>query len=206
MTRMIALITACTLFATSQDANAQLSHRTVDSGHRFLHDHDYWHDDYHAPDLVILDSQADQLAKIARHLHEDAHELSQDYEHSESIEAYVDSLDRLHDHMHEILHEAVEAGVQSTSLTTHIKSDVRQVKSLLSRLYRELQHQGFDGARTNDFRAMVHMRKIIVQDAFPLVRKMEAALYGSYIHDHRIHSYHQPVRSTGWRSEIGLHH
>ena len=71
----------------------------------------------------------------------------------------------------------------STTLFEHVKSDVRQVKSWLNRLYMELQHQGFDGARTTDYHAMLHMRRIIVNDAFPLVRRMESELYGHALFD-----------------------
>lgn len=166
------------------------------------HSHDNHHDDYdwhhdwerpvHTPNLQRLDQYSDRLAKIAEHLHEDAHQLSQDYEHSASIEGYVDQLEHLQEHMHEILHQTAQTGNRAGSTVEHIKGDVIQSKTLMNRLYGELQHQGFDGARTNDFRAMAHMREIIVRDAFPLVRAMERELYG---HQPAYRQYRQPVQT-----------
>jgi hypothetical protein len=158
--------------------------------------HDYWVHDANLPDLVKLDECADQLAQVARHLHEDVHQLSQDYIHSAAIEGYVDNLDRLQKHMHEILHEAVESGAESTDLIQHVKSDVRQVKTLLNRLYHELRHQGSDGVRSQDYRAMAHMRRVIVQEATPLVRKTELELYGYAYNDYHC-PFGRPIYSSG---------
>ncbi|EMI16812.1 secreted protein [Rhodopirellula maiorica SM1] len=166
--------------------------------------HDYWHSAPHVPNIAQLDEYADQLAKVARHLHEDAHKLSQDYEHSHSIEGYVDQVDRLQHHMHTILHEAAEQNRLSTGLLEHIKSDVRQAKSLFSRLYGELHHQGYDGARTNDFYAMAHMREVIVSEANPLIRQLETALYG-FSHSSDIHhTYRRPLHSR-WYGHHGYY-
>jgi hypothetical protein len=185
------LIAALTLMT----ANANAQHYGHDS-HAQRYDHDYWHPQshvpyHHVPSITTLDHYSDQLANLARHLHEDAHKLSQDYEHSEAIEHYVDNVDRLQTHMHEILHHAVETGRQSTGLITHVMEDVRQVKSLFSKLSGELQHQGIDGARTHDFYAMSHMRQLLAQTAFPLIRQMEIELYGYSLDGHStIHSGH----------------
>jgi hypothetical protein len=152
--------------------------------------------------LALLDQFSDRLEKIAEHLHEDAHQLSQDYEHSASIESYVYRLDRLQKHMHGILHGQAQAGFSSYNAIQHIKSDVRQTKELLSRLYGELQHQGYDGARQSDFRAMAHMRRIIAGEAFPVVRSMESELYGFnrvIQTNHSNHTYRQPTRTRSWR-------
>jgi uncharacterized Zn finger protein len=195
MNRFFIHLAAFAVVLTSLHASAQNIQQQPYYGHAPLPDHDYWHHDPHTPDVVQLDKYADELAKVARHLHEDAHKLSQDYEHSSAIETYVDSLDRLQKHMHEILHEAVESGIQSTELIEHVKGDVRQVRALLSRLYREIQHQGYDGARTADFHAMSHMRQVIVVEASPLVRQTEVALYGYSLDDHH----------TSWRRSINSH-
>ncbi|TWU14992.1 hypothetical protein Pla52o_55290 [Novipirellula galeiformis] len=211
MSRLLPIATIIMMAITSPQARAQItqvdgappqalhSAPLHDSGYNDGYDghiyHDYWHHPPHTPSVTQLDTYADQLAKVARHLHEDAHRLSQDYEHSESIERYVDQIDRLQQHMHQILHEAAEANRTSTGLIQHIKSDVRQVKSLLNQLYRELQHQGFDGARTNDFHAMAHMRQVVVSEANPLIRQLEVALYG-YTQPQDVHrSFRHPVPS-----------
>jgi hypothetical protein len=186
----------------TQQYQVQTLHR-----HGQLYGHDYWHPPVHVPNVAQLDAYSDQLAKVARHLHEDAHKLSQDYEHSVAIEQYVDSVDRLQQHMHEILHEAAETGTQSWALTAHVKSDVRQVKHLIYRLTGELSHQGLDGARTEDFHAMVHMRQIISQEALPLIRQLEVELYGYTPNDH-IQSFHRrPLAGRTWMTQrIPIHH
>ncbi|WP_442509450.1 hypothetical protein SH528x_001022 [Novipirellula sp. SH528] len=215
MSRLFTLATLLSVAFASGQADAQVSTPTqiqhsqpyYGPTHGGNWGHDYWHPAPapHVPNVVQLDDYADQLAKVARHLHEDAHKLSQDYEHSHSIEGYVDQIDRLQQHMHTILHEAAEQNRQSTGLTEHIKSDVRQAKALLARLYGELQHQGYDGARTNDFYAMAHMREVIVSEANPLIRQLEIALYG-YSQSSDIHSsYRHPVPSP-WYGHPGIHH
>ena len=191
MTRIVPTLAALALAALSIDAIAQDFHSPSIHGQR--HHHDDWHHDHRAPDVARLDHYADQLAKITRHLHADAHQLSQDYEHSDAVEHYVDNVERLQQHLHEVLHDSADSGHQSLGLAQHIKSDVRQVKSLLERLYGELQHQGFDGARSGDFQAMRHMRQIISRDAFPLVRKMERELYGYPQDHHRIQTYRRRI-------------
>lgn len=188
------VLVAC-VDTNGQDFHSRWGHGDA-HGNRF--GHDYWHHQTHSPDVVQLDTYADQLAKVVRHLHEDAHKLSQDYEHSESIEYYVDQVDRLQQHMHEILHQAAQSGQQSWSLVDHVKSDIRQVSRLLSRLYGELQHQGYDGARTEDFYAMNHMRQVLVSEAFPLVRQTEIELYGYALGGHRFESHRQSLDSTRW--------
>jgi hypothetical protein len=203
MARLLPTLVALSVTSFSIHAIAQEHGEPLLERHGRYPDHDYWQHDSHPPDVVRLDSDSDRLAAIARHLHEDAHDLSQDYEHSEGIEGYVDQIDRLQQHLHHILHEAAESKTQSTELFEHVKSDVRQVKSWLNRLYMELQHQGFDGARTADYHAMLHMRRIIVNDAFPLVRQMESELYGhALFDDHWSTSHHRDLgaRDLGARS------
>ena len=134
------------------------------------------------PDVVQLDQWADGLAQAARHLHEDAHQLGQDYEHSRSIEAYVSRLDRLNEHMHGILHRAAGRRHLSTSEIRHVAGDVLDVRRLAIRLDRELAHQRIDGARTQDFHALDHMRQII--------RNMEYEL------DYRSIAHHGPRHPT----------
>ncbi len=151
-----------------------------------------WHDDHyisHRPDVNKLDRWADQLAEAAKHLHEDAHELGQDYEHSRGIEAYVARLDRLNEHMHEILHRAADRHHLSSSELRHVAKDVQEVRRLAIRLDGELEHQRYDGARTHDFHALDHMRQIIAREIFPLVRSME------YEMDYRSTADHEPIHS-----------
>ena len=89
----------------------------------------------------------------------------------------------------------------------HIKDDLIETKALLNRLYGEIRHHGYDGARPNDFQLMAHMRQIIVNESFPLVRAMEAELYGfnrvipTRHQTLSVPVYHQPTpsRSIGWR-------
>lgn len=153
---------------------------------------DLYDDHYvaHRPDVYKLDRWADKLAEAAKHLHEDAHELGQDYEHSAGIEAYVARLDRLNEHMHEILHYAAERHYLSNSSLRHVANDVQQVRQLAIRLDGELQHQRYDGARTRDFHALDHMRQIIAREIIPLVRSMEYEMdYRSLSHHDSIHSH-----------------
>ena len=98
MARMSLMLVALSVASLSIPADAQ-DHPAIDSHGRYP-DHDYWHHEPHVPDIIRLDADSDRLAAIARHLHEDAHGLSQDYEHSESIEDYVDQIDRLQQHLH----------------------------------------------------------------------------------------------------------
>ncbi|KAA5542283.1 hypothetical protein FYK55_15910 [Roseiconus nitratireducens] len=143
----------------------------------------------HGIDLRQLDRYSDQLAEVARHLHEDAHRLSPDYEHSQGIEAYVDRLDRLNAHMHDILHHAAGVGHLSSGEIRHLREDVNEVRRLAIRLDGELEHQRYDGARTQDFHALQHMRVIIAQEMFPLIRRMEYALD---VHARPLHGHHDP--------------
>jgi len=200
--------TSNTLVAQQPAYQGHVEQRTYPAQGRHHDDHhDSHHDDYHfdhdwerpvhTPDLQKLDQFSDRLAKIAEHLHEDAHKLSQDYEHSASIGSYVEQLEHLQEHMHKILHQTAHTGNRARSAVEHIKGDVTKSKTLMNRLYGELQHQGFDGARTNDFRAMAHMREIIVRDAFPLVRAMESELYGYQpVRQQYRQQYRQPVQTN----------
>ena len=208
MIRLLSTLVALAVIGTSivataqefpqQDFRAQPPAVQPLHQHGQLYGHDYWHDDVHVPNVAQLDAYSDQLAKVARHLHEDAHQLSQDYEHSAGIEHYVDSVDRLQQHMHEILHQTAASGYQSSTVIAHVKSDVRQVKSLLVRLYGELDHQGVDGARTQDFHLIAHMKQMIQAEAFPLIRKTEVELYGYALDDHRHSSHRYPVQTNRW--------
>ncbi len=209
MSRLFATLIAVATMSVSTSLLADDGVYTNQGSHHghnhYDHGHDHWDHPIHTPNLIRLDQLSDRLEKIAEHLHEDAHQLSQDYEHSVSIEGYVDRLDRLQKHMHEILHYQAESGFSSYNAIRHIKSDVAESKALMSRLYGELQHQGYDGARPSDFRAMAHMRQIIAHEAFPLLRSMESELYGfnQVIHNnHRYQTNRQPVRtrSLGWRN------
>ncbi|TWT54007.1 hypothetical protein Pla22_16410 [Rubripirellula amarantea] len=132
----------------------------------------------HTPNIERLDNYADQLAEVARHLHDDAHMLSQDYEHSTAIEAYVSQLERVQEHLHEILHHSANRGRVSLGLIGHVQSDFRQVERLVSKLDRQLSHQTIDGARTRDFHTIRHMRGVIASEMRPLLSRVNQELYG----------------------------
>lgn len=157
-------------------------------------------------DVRKLDRLADQLAEAAKHLHEDAHQLRQDYEHSVAIEAYVDRLDRLNEHMHRILHVAARRGYLTGGEMRHISGDVQQVRSLAIRLDKELEHQRFDGARPCDFRALDHMRQVIAVEVFPRVRAMEYELNFRNTSHHDVHhDSHGPLPYTASRPRSVFH-
>ena len=154
------------------------------------HGHDRWRHDVHRPDVALLDRQADQLARVTRRLRQEACRLSQDYHHSAAIAASVDNIDRLQQHLHDLLHGAARSGACHPGLFDHVRSDVRQVKSWLHRLYMELSHQQLAGVRDCDRHRLAHMQRIIVHEAFPPIRRMETELDG-----HR-RSGHQPHHSV----------
>lgn len=198
MNRYAASFAALTLFVFSSTAMAQ-------GFHRDRHNHrDNWHHDFHRVNVHRLDSYADRLAEYAEHLHDDAHQLSQDYHHSAAIEAYVVRLERLQHHMHEILHDAARTGRQSTAMVRHLQSDVATSRTLLKRLYGELQHQGIDGARSRDYQLMAHMRRIIANSAYPLLNQMNNELSGYSVHrtnrvrTDRVRTLRWPTHQDNW--------
>ena len=138
-------------------------------------------------DVRKLDRLADQLIEAAKHLHEDAHQLGQDYEHSATIEATVDRLDRLNKHMHNILHLATRRGYLTSGEMRHISGDVQQIRSLAIRLDKELEHQRFDGARPHDYQSLDHMRQVIASEVFTRVRSMEYELNFRSTPHHDVH-------------------
>lgn len=201
-----AALLAFALFAATSSAQYQVypatggygSNSTCPSAQRYATPYQSYRPDLHQrqfvshrADVVKLDQWADKLAEAAKHLHEDAHELGQDYEHSQGIEAYVTKLDHLNEHMHEILHRAVDRRHLSMSEIRHVSGDVSQVRRLAILLDRELEHQRYDGARTQDFQALDHMRQILAAEVFPLVRNMEFEL------DFRSTSHHGPMDLHG---------
>ncbi len=213
MTRAIPLLAAavvtftCTMF-TGSSAHAQGFNRfgffprsvpTVDRHHNesYSSHHSGSHpvSPVHHVSVAELDRHADQLAEVARHLHDDAHQLSLDYEHSHSIESTVTKLERLQEHMHQILHAASNSRYASSDLIHHVVEDMNSVRSLLLTLHRELQHQGFDGARHHDYVAINHMRQVITGEALPLLQRMELSLYGSTQH-HDVHTSHRHAIDT----------
>ncbi|MCM2371621.1 hypothetical protein [Aporhodopirellula aestuarii] len=222
MTRCFALVAAAIVATfTCSSANAQVFNRfgfyprpvQTQTHHDDFHSshHSGSHHDSHVHQASVreLDRLADQLAEVARHLHDDAHQLSQDYEHSHGIEVTVTKLERLQEHMHHILHDAANSRYASSSLIHHVAEDMNSVRSLLLTLYRELQHQGYDGVRHQDYIAINHMRGVITGEALPLLQRMELALYGSTSH-HDVHTYQrrstsrQPVTYQRPRSSTGI--
>ncbi len=145
--------------------------------------------------VAELDRHADQLAEVARHLHDDVHQLSQGYEHSHSIESTVTNLEKLQEHMHQILHAASNSRYASSGLIDHVAEDMNSVRSLLLTLHRELQHQGYDGARHHDYATINHMRHVITGEALPLLQRMEFAMYGTTQH-HDVHTSYRPTIDT----------
>lgn len=213
MTRAVPLLAAavvaftCTLFTVSS-AHAQGFNRfgffprpvpTVDRHHQESHSshHSGSHrvSPVHHVSVAELDRHADQLAEVARHLHDDAHQLSQDYEHSHSIEITVTKLEQLQEHMHQILHTAANSRYASSGLIEHVAKDMNSVRSLLLTLHRELLHQGADGARHHDYVTIHHMRQVITGEALPLLQRMELSLYGASQH-HDVHTSHRPAIDT----------
>ncbi len=184
MTRTLSLLVAATFVIASVEANAQ---GTPTSVHQAPDHHapSFGHG-HHTPDVHRLIALSDALVKIGRHLHDDAHNLSQDYAHSREIESYVDQVVRLQRHMHQVLHDAERHGYQPFQYVGDIKLDVRKTKLLLSRLDNELSHQNATGVRTSDYYTITHMRHVISHEAFPWVRKMEVALYGYALYDHSL--------------------
>lgn len=214
MTRAIPLLTAaavvtftCTIFAGGS-AHAQgfsrfgFFPRSVPTADRHHHESYSSHHSgshrvsrLHHVSIADLDHHADQLAEVARHLHDDAHQLSQDYEHSHSIESTVMKLEKLQEHMHQILHVASHSRYASSGLIDHVAEDMNSVRSLLLTLHRELQHQGLDGARYRDYVAINHMRQVITGEALPLLQRMELSLYGSAQHPD-VHTSHRHAIDT----------
>lgn len=210
MTRATPLLAAavvtftCTLFSGAS-ANGQGFNRfgfyprsvpTADHHHNDFHSshHSGSHavTPVHHASVAELDRLADQLAEVIRHLHDDAHQLSQNYEHSRSIELTVTELEKLQEHMHRILHAASNSRYASSELIHHVVEDMNSVRSLLVTLHRELQHQGLDGVHRHDYVAISHMRQVITTEALPLLQRMELTLYGSAQHD--VHtSYRHPT-------------
>lgn len=153
------------------------------------------HRHHHQPNVIRLDQWADKLAESAKHLHEDAHQLGQDYEHSQSIEVTIDRLDRLNKHMHDLLHHAAERHYLASSEIQHVVKDLRDVRQLAVQLDRDLRHQRYDGARPHDYHALNHMRQILSREVFPLVRRMQYEL-GDRNRLHHLHDRghgHSPV-------------
>ena len=154
------------------------SNQALAQSNDWHHQSNQWrsHSNHHSRysiDVDRLDRYADKLAEIAEHLHEDAHDLSQDYEHSQSIEYYVARLEDLNKHFHQILHDANRRGHVSSQLIRHLRSDTHEIRGLMVQLYRELSHQTYDGARSNDHRLIKHMLRIMSHEAFPLIRQIE---------------------------------
>ncbi len=208
MSRLLSTLVVAVALATSSTAFAQHGFH-IQPVPGLGHQNGHWNHHAHTPDLIQLDHLSDRLANIAGHLHEDAHQLSQDYHHSRTIECLVDQLHQLQQHMHLVLHQSARSAFQRSSVIGHMRSDVRQTDILLKRLHGELQHQSVDGTRPSDLCLIAHMRQIIVGNAFPLVRLMESELFGfnrvmNHPHVSQQHSFGIPQsvrsRSLSWRN------
>ena len=220
----LALALFATLAAGSQSASAQSfrfgisSHgitigtgrHNTPSGYTSHHSSSYHSGSHHTPNVHLLDQQADQLAEVVKHLHDDAHQLMQNYEHSREIESFVSQLEDLTEHIHELLHGASNRGYLSASLEHHLGDDVRKARSLIRALDSNLHHQGFDGALTRDYHHMTHMRTVIASEATPLLRSLDMNLFGYCAYStvrrdfhhgthHDTHAPVTPVRRSGFR-------
>ncbi len=202
MSRLLPSLPALAMFFVVADANAQ-GYAQIRIGNGYspslhIRSHRSLYRGSNGLDVVKLDAYADQLAQVARHLHEDAHSLSPNCVHSRSIELYVDRIDRLQHHMHDLLHDAAASGRYSSSLNRHIQTDVQQVRALFTHLYGELQHLEIDGVRSRDNYTIGHMLRIMTTEAFPLLRRMETLL-DDCLHDvHRAESHRWPTTQQNW--------
>jgi hypothetical protein len=201
----LVLISAATVLASSV-ASAQWyasSHwhdrpqrqQSFHSGHSNDFTHSYRRPVVREINIQLLDSYADRLQSVAEHLHDDAHALSQGYYHSAAIEGYVSQIEHLQTHIHDVLHQAAANRLSNAVCLSHIRSDVRQVATLVSRLQRELSHQASDGVCRKDARLISHMRYVITSEMNPLLALMNAELTGhsSYSVPVQTHSvYRQP--------------
>ncbi|QDV21890.1 hypothetical protein [Aureliella helgolandensis] len=144
-----------------------------------IHDHRGYHSYHHqTANAARLAAYVGQLEEVCKHLHDDTHDLSQDYRHSQAIESHIDQLESLKVHMHEILTQAVERGHYSSQVDRHIKEDLLEAKSLFSAYHRLLQGQLRSGARSVDYHTLKHMQEVLLHEAFPLVSQIESELYG----------------------------
>ncbi|MCA9126680.1 MAG: hypothetical protein KDB22_06335 [Planctomycetales bacterium] len=184
MKRLICLAITSLILVPSTRGFAQHQHVEIYSGSAGLHrsndlaGHDYWYHHRHGPDLARLTALVGELEEVCRHLHEDAHGLSQDYRNSQAIETYVDRLDRLKVHMHEMLTDASRLGTYTSSLDQHIKHDTIESQGLLNDLYGLITGQTFEGARAQDHSMLLHMQEVILHEAYPLLSRVEVELYG----------------------------
>ncbi|MEM6469180.1 MAG: hypothetical protein AAF802_06390 [Planctomycetota bacterium] len=128
------------------------------------------------PDLLLLDRLADQLELAARHLHEDAIRLGQDYVHSPRLSFYVSRLDRLNGHLHDMIHRATDRGFLSEYEARYVSRDVQEIRLLATRLDAELLRQRRNGAQPCHFAAIDHMRDVLSLEIFAAIREMEHQL------------------------------
>lgn len=224
MTRVFALVAAAVVTLSCTSAEAQIFNR-FDSYQRFTSDFDRYRSDRHRDDrrhddryrarysgghldapvhqcsVAELERLADQLAEVARHLHDDAYQLSRGYERTHAIIGTVSKLERLQEHMHRVLRDAARSRYASSSLISHVAADMNEARSLMLSLHSELRRQGYHGACPQDLVAIKHMQRVITDEALPLLQRMELTLYGSTHHDvlpsrHDVHaSSRYPVES-----------
>lgn len=132
----------------------------------------------HQCDVARLSNMIGELEEVCTHLHEDTHQLSQDYANSAALEAYVSRLERLKQHTHQMVLEAASSGAYSSHTEQFVKRDMADVRSLLEQFYGLVSGQACIGARDHDLHLLEHMQEVIVHEAFPLLVRIEVELYG----------------------------
>ena len=132
----------------------------------------------HRPDVIKLDRYADQLEQVAKHLHADVLRLGKECPYSAAIDEYVCRLDQLNEHLHDLLHRSADRGHLSTSYIRYVSNDIRTIRKLGTRLDVYLEHCRYETARPEDVGAIDHMRQIISNELFVLIRRMEHELDG----------------------------
>ena len=158
----------------------------------------------HTPDIHLLTSYTGRLKTVAIHLHDDAHALSRGYRRSAAIERYVSQIERLQTHMHDSLRQAASHRITDAVCLGHIRSDVRQVASLVDRLDRELGRQTKDGVCPSDYRLITHMRLVIASEMHPLLELVNDELTGHPSHAVSSYPKYGQTRSLSRRPSFSI--
>ena len=139
MKHFIAMTVALLSIPAVNTARAQFPFNSGFSSSHSIHSHGiqghsaYRHEaaPRHQCDVARLTNMVGELGVVCSHLHEDAHQLSQDYANSAALEAYISRLDRLKQHTHEMLIQAASTGTYSSHTERFLQRDMSDVRSLL---------------------------------------------------------------------------
>ncbi len=183
MKHFIAMTVALLSISAVSTAQAQFPFNAGFSSSHGVHGHS--HTAYrqevsprHQCDVARLTNMVGELEAVCTHLHEDVHQLSQDYGNSAALEAYISRLDRLKEHTHEMLIQAASTGTYSSHTERFLKRDISDVRSLLEKFYSLVTGQACVGARDHDLHLLDHMEQVILHEAYPLLVRIEVELYG----------------------------